>query len=205
MSMLPIKQKPTAEKDEGYLDGQVLVAMPSMSDERFAHAIVYVCSHSAEGAMGIILNKPAPHIKFKDLLQQLDLLPSEDAILLPENDIRVLKGGPVETGRGFVLHSADMIINSSSLTVDGQIYLTATLDILKAIALGKGPAHAVLALGYAGWGPGQLETEFANNGWLNCPADPDLIFDPVSESKYQRALNKIGVDPVRLSAQAGHA
>jgi putative transcriptional regulator len=205
VSMIPFSQKPGSPKGEGYLDGQVLIAMPSMNDERFAGAVVYICAHSQEGAMGIVLNKPASNIRFRDLLNQLDLLPSEDAIILPENDIRILKGGPVETGRGFVLHTADVTIRNSSLAIDGQIYMTATLDILKAIAQGTGPSRAVLALGYTGWGPGQLETEIISNGWLHCAADQELIFHPATGEKYQRALNKIGIDPVRLSLAAGHA
>jgi putative transcriptional regulator len=205
LSTLPFSSSPAPHKDGGYLDGHVLVAMPSMPNERFARSVVYVCSHSAEGAMGIVLNRPAPNIRFHDLLIQLDILPSAEAILLPQNDILVLRGGPVETGRGFVLHSGDMTITHSSLTIDGQIYLTATLDILKAIAQGRGPQRAVLALGYAGWGPGQLDSEISNNGWLHCPADPDLVFDSSFEDKYARALRKLGVDPVYLSASAGHA
>ena len=191
----------------GYLDGQVLVAMPSIRDERFARTVIYLCAHSDEGAMGIVVNQPAQNIKFRDLLVQLEVLPTENMIEVPPRaeSIRVLKGGPVETGRGFVLHTADFFIENSTLPIDDGICLTATLDILKAIAKGQGPTSAVLALGYAGWAPGQLENEIQANGWLNCDADPDLIFGRDAESKYALALQKIGIDPAKLSTEAGHA
>jgi putative transcriptional regulator len=144
--------------NEGYLDGQILVAMPTIQDERFSRSVIYLCAHSSEGAMGIIVNQPAPDIRFSDLLVQLDVIPGEGLIELPRHGeiVRVLKGGPVETQRGFVLHSADYFIENSTLPINGGICLTATLDILKAIANGSGPESAVLALGYAGWAPGQL-------------------------------------------------
>lgn len=190
-----------------YLDGQMLIAMPSMRDEQFARTLIYMCAHSAEGAMGIVLNHPAHHIDFSELLVQLDVVPAAERILLPKQaeDIRVLRGGPVETGRGFVLHSADYFAENSTLTIDDDVCLTATLDILKAIAGGEGPRSAVLALGYAGWAPGQLESEIQANGWLNCPADPELIFGLRAEAKYDLALRKLGIDPGFLSADAGHA
>jgi putative transcriptional regulator len=191
----------------GYLDGQILVAMPTIRDERFARAVIYVCAHSDEGAMGIVVNQPAQNIKFRDLLVQLEVVPSGNLIeVLPRADtVRVLKGGPVETGRGFVLHSADFFIENSTLPIDESICLTATLDILKAIARGNGPENAVLALGYAGWSPGQLESEIHANGWLNCDADADLIFGRDADSKYALALQKIGIDPAKLSSESGHA
>ncbi|GLK78549.1 YqgE/AlgH family protein [Methylopila turkensis] len=191
----------------GYLDGQVLVAMPGMSDDRFARTVIYVCAHSSEGAMGIVVNKPAPHISFPDLLVQLGVIAEGDEIRLPDaaGGIPVLRGGPVESGRGFVLHSADFMIEDSTLSIDDGICLTATLDILKAIAKGGGPKNAVLALGYAGWAPGQLETEIQANGWLNCPADRDLVFGDSVDTKYDRALAKIGIDLGKLSPEAGHA
>lgn len=188
-----------------YLDGQMLIAMPAMSDERFMRSLIYVCAHSSEGAMGIVVNQAAQNIKFPDLLVQLEVIPAKERIELPESlDVRVLKGGPVETGRGFVLHSADFFIENSTLPIDEGVCLTATLDILKAIAHGSGPASAVLALGYAGWAPGQLEQEIQENGWLHCAADSDLIFGDI-EGKYERALRKLGVDPGMLSSDAGHA
>lgn len=195
------------EPKRGYLDGQMLIAMPSMRDERFARSLIYVCAHSSEGAMGIIVNQPAPNINFADLLVQLEVIPASDLIILPPRagSVKVLRGGPVETGRGFVLHSADFFIENSTLPIDDGICLTATLDILKAIARGDGPLSAVLALGYAGWAPGQLETEIQANGWLHCAADPDLIFGADTDRKYDRALEKIGIPPGMLSSESGHA
>src|SRR5229473_2932923 len=191
----------------GYLDGQMLVAMPAMGDERFARAVIYVCAHSSEGAMGIIVNQPAPHISFPDLLVQLDVIPAEDLIQLPTQVevVKVLKGGPVDTQRGFVLHSSDFFIENSTLPIDEGICLTATLDILKAIARGDGPRSAILALGYAGWAPGQLENEIQHNGWLHCSADLDLIFGQDTGGKYEKAMKKIGIDLGMLSSEAGHA
>ncbi|MFG1223562.1 YqgE/AlgH family protein [Xanthobacter wiegelii] len=191
----------------GFLDGQMLIAMPTMRDEQFARTLVYMCAHSPEGAMGIVVNQPASHIDFTDLLVQLDVVPASERILLPRSagTVKVLRGGPVETGRGFVLHSADYFVENSTLTIDDGICLTATLDILKAIAGGRGPRSAVLALGYAGWAPGQLETEIQANGWLNCPADADLIFGAGVETKYDSALRKLGIVPGMLSSDAGHA
>ncbi len=203
------KKKIVAPKGDpgGYLDGQMLIATPTMQDDRFARSVIYVCAHSSEGAMGIIVNQPAAHISFSDLLVKLDVIPETDLIQLPTSagDVRVLKGGPVETERGFVLHSADFFIENSTLPIDKGICLTATLDILKAIAQGTGPESAVLALGYAGWAPGQLEDEMQANGWLHCDADPDLIFGVDIETKYDRAMKKIGIRPGMLSSEVGHA
>lgn len=190
-----------------YLDGQCLIAMPGMADNRFSRSVVYVCAHSEDGAMGIIVNKPAADTNFPDLLVQLDVIPSEDIIRLPAQieKVQVLRGGPVETKRGFVLHSSDFFLESATLPIDDGICLTATLDILRAMAIGSGPENAVLALGYAGWGAGQLEQEIQANGWLHCAADPDLLFDDGIDTKYTRALGKIGIDPAFLSREAGHA
>jgi putative transcriptional regulator len=196
-------------EQEGYLDGQFLVAMPAMSDKRFARSVIYMCAHSGQGAMGLIINQRAPHITFPELLGQLSITakagesaepPSPD---LGEIDVHV--GGPVETGRGFVLHTSDYFAAESTLTIDEGVSLTATVDILKAIAGGKGPNRAILALGYAGWRPGQLESEIAANGWLHCPPDLDLLFDRDLEHKYDRAMSKIGIDPSHLVSEAGHA
>src|SRR6201987_515204 len=205
-----MKNSPTLDDvgpARGYLDGQMLIAMPAMSDERFARTVIYVCAHSTEGAMGIIVNQPAQNIKFPDLLVQLEVIPAAERIQLPERaeEVKVLKGGPVETGRGFVLHSADFFIENSTLPIDEGICLTATLDILKAIARGNGPASAILALGYAGWAPGQLEQEIPQNGWLHCTADTELIFGQDTDTKYDKALKKIGIDLGMLSSEAGHA
>jgi len=191
----------------GYLDGQMLIAMPAMGDDRFARSVIYVCAHSTEGAMGIIVNQPAANISFRDLLVQLEVVRSDAAIQLPPkaHGVKVLKGGPVDTQRGFVLHSSDFFIDNSTLPIDEGICLTATLDILKAIARGDGPHSAILALGYAGWAPGQLENEIQHNGWLHCSADAELIFGQDTGGKYDKALKKIGIDLGMLSTEAGHA
>ena len=191
----------------GYLDGRLLIAMPVMGDPRFERSVIYLCAHSAEGAMGIIVNHPAGSIDFPELLEQLGIIKKGAQIKLPENaeSMKVLRGGPVDTGRGFVLHSSDFYIENATLRIDDGVCLTATVDILRAIANGSGPKHAILALGYAGWAPGQLETEIQSNGWLHCDADADLIFGDDVEDKYARALRKIGIDPGMLSNEAGHA
>ena len=193
-------------RNHAYLDGQLLVAMPIMTDKRFARSVIYMCAHSAEGAMGLIINQRASHISFSELLKQLSIMPdSADDVEIELEDMDVHVGGPVETGRGFVLHSADYYAADSTLPIDEGVSLTATIDILKAIAGGKGPDRAILALGYAGWRAGQLESEIAANGWLHCPADADLLFDRDLEQKYERALSKIGIDPSHLVSDAGHA
>jgi putative transcriptional regulator len=191
----------------GYLDGQMLIAMPAMLDERFSRSLIYICAHSSEGAMGIVVNHPAANINFSDLLVKLNVIPPADVIQLPTRAgvVKVMRGGPVETERGFVLHSADFFIENSTLPIDDGICLTATIDILKAIARGEGPNSAILALGYAGWAPGQLETEIQGNGWLHCTADTELIFGPDIGGKYEKALRKIGIDLGMLSSEAGHA
>jgi putative transcriptional regulator len=196
-----------ASAGRGYLDGQFLISMPSISDGPFARTVVYVCAHSAEGAMGITINRAAEKISFRDLLVQLDIIPDGPEIRLPgqAGRMQVQRGGPVETGRGFVLHSSDYFIENSTLPIDDRVSLTATLEILKAIAAGNGPEHAMLALGYAGWSPGQLDSEIQANGWLHCPAIPDLIFDTNLEGKYDRALSALGIDLTRLSSDSGHA
>jgi putative transcriptional regulator len=190
-----------------YLDGQLLIAMPGMSDTRFERSVVYMCAHSEHGAMGIIINKTAPMMRFGDLLSQLDIHSEESTIEPPAElmEMPVLFGGPVEQGRGFVLHTSDYFMNDSSLPVAENIALTATVDILRAMAKGEGPQSAVLALGYAGWAPGQLENEIQANGWLFCPASADIIFDPDLDAKYERALAQLGIDPARLASDAGHA
>jgi putative transcriptional regulator len=215
--MDPLRKRPTKRtllgkraeggSGQGYLDGQLLIAMPVMEDERFARSVIYVCAHSSEGAMGIIVNRPAGSMDFPELLAHLNIIDKANPIKLPENaeSMKVLRGGPVEAGRGFVLHTSDFFIQDATLPIDDGICLTATVDILKAIAKGGGPKHAILALGYAGWRPGQLEAEIQDNGWLHCAADPDLIFGRDIEEKYLRALRKIGIDPGMLSNEAGHA
>lgn len=190
-----------------YLDGQLLVAMPSMMDQRFERSVIYLCAHSEDGAMGIVVNQPARVKNFTDLLVQLQVIAPQERISLSRGaeEIQVLSGGPVQTDRGFVLHTPDFFIDNSTLPIDEGVSLTATIDILRAIAAGEGPDRAMLALGYAGWDAGQLEDEIQRNGWLNCPADPGLLFDRDLGAKYRRALRSIGVDPERLSLSAGHA
>lgn len=182
-----------------YLTGQLLIAMPNMSDPRFARTVIYMCAHSSEGAMGLVINKPMTSITFAELLQQLDI----DAGSVG-SDERVQFGGPVESGRGFVLHSADFV-RDGTMVVDGEVALTATIDILRAIAQGEGPRRHFLALGYAGWGPGQLDAEIQANGWLHAPADEAILFDPDLSTKWERAIAKLGVTPAMLSGDAGHA
>lgn len=200
-------QSDPPDEESRFLDGQVLIAMPAMADERFSRSVIYLCAHSADGAMGLIINQQASHISFSELLDQLQILPDldDDDNLVEQGDMAVHVGGPVETGRGFVLHSSDYFAADSTLPIDEVVSLTATVDILKAIATGNGPDRALLALGYAGWVPGQLEGEMQANGWLHCPADLDLIFDDDLALKYERALSKLGVDPTHLVSEAGHA
>lgn len=197
----------TRSKSRAFLDGQLLIAMPGMADKRFARSVVYVCAHSGDGAMGIVINKLATEVKFRDLLVQLEIVQAQDEPDLPGgvDNIRVHRGGPVETGRGFVLHSNDFIIENATLAIADGICLTATLEILRAISDGRGPDRALLALGYAGWGPGQLEFEIQANGWLHSQADRSILFDNDIGGKYDRALAKIGVSPAMLSSDAGHA
>jgi putative transcriptional regulator len=194
-------------KRSAFLDGQMLIAMPGMSDPRFDRSVVFMCAHSDNGAMGIIVNKRAPMISFSELLDRLEILPQESRIKLPDDvqSMLVQFGGPVEPGRGFVLHTSDYFSADTSLPIDERVALTATLDILRAIAGGQGPRRSLLALGYAGWAPGQLEDEIQRNGWLSCAADEDLLFSHDLDNKYLNALHKIGVDPAMLSGEAGHA
>ena len=180
--------------------GKMLIAMPGMGDPRFEHSVVYLCAHSEDGAMGLIVNKPAADIRFADLLEQRDI-PEGDGL----RDIRVHFGGPVEHGRRFVLHSADYEAETGTMKVDDQVAMTATTEVLEQIAKGEGPASSMLALGYAGWGPGQLEDEIAANGWLTCDARPDILFGRANEHKWTAALKAMGIDPLILSAAAGRA
>jgi len=201
------KQKPK-RRGESYLKGQLLIAMPLMTDRRFVRSVIYLCAHSEDGAMGLIINHRATHINFPSLLERLKIVPgggADDGISADILERQVHNGGPVETGRGFVLHTSDYFARDSTLAIDSGISLTASVDILKAIATGEGPDKAILALGYAGWSAGQLESEIQSNGWLHCSADLDLLFDGDLDSKYSRALGKLGIDPTFLVADAGHA
>lgn len=186
------------------LTGKLLIAMPGMSDPRFDKAVVFMCAHSDGGAMGLIVNKPMPELEFKDLLRQLKI-EKPKGHNHPSSEIRVHFGGPVENGRGFVLHSGEYGVKEGTLEVDGGYAMTATRDILTDIAQGTGPDDAFLALGYSGWGPGQLEDEIGQNGWLTTDASPDLVFATDNDGKWGKALNSLGVDPLTLSATAGRA
>lgn len=183
----------------GYLVGQMLIAMPQMQDPRFERTVIYLCAHTEDGAMGLVINKLLDEVTFPDLLEQLDIDTGID-----EDAIQIHFGGPVEAGRGFVLHSADYM-QDSTLVVSDQFGMTATIDILKSIAEGDGPRRSLLALGYAGWGPGQLEGEIQQNGWLCVSADEALIFDPGVNDRWQQAMTKLGIDINMLSGDAGHA
>ncbi len=190
----------TTTNEELDLSGKLLIAMPSMGDPRFEHSVILLCAYSDKGAMGLILNKPSAEIRMSDVLDQLEITPTDDAA-----EIIVHYGGPVETGRGFVLHSADYASSLNTLGVSETFSMTATLDILEEIARGNGPRHALMMLGYAGWGPGQLEDEIARNAWLTADAPSNLVFQVPAGQKWAAALESLGIDPLTLSATAGHA
>ncbi|MEW9616287.1 YqgE/AlgH family protein [Shinella sp. S4-D37] len=193
------------KRERGFLDGQFLIAMPGMADANFTRTVVYICAHSDDGAMGFVINR-SQQLNFSDVLLHLDLLGEDEVIRLPGAtlDFPIRCGGPVESGRGFVLHSDDYM-SESSIPVSDDICLTATLDIVRAISRGRGPEKGLMMLGYAGWGAGQIENEIGANGWLSCPAHEELIFDTNLDSKYERALGLMGITPAMLSAEAGHA
>lgn len=194
--IVPMEDKSTKS---AYLEGQLLIAMPAMADPRFERSVIYVCAHNREGAMGLVVNKLFGEIDYDELLVQLDIKPAETS---PQMSIHF--GGPVESQRGFVLHSAEYK-GKGTVAVDDRVALTATLDILQELANGGGPRSIMLALGYAGWGPGQLEAEIGDNAWLHAPFNEDLVFDGDIDTKWHRAMNSIGVDPSSLSDTAGHA
>lgn len=202
---MDLLRRKTSAGARGFLDDHFLIAMPGMKDDRFTRTVIYICAHSEEGAMGLIINQ-AQKMRFPDLIVQLGIIKEHEAIRLPDKarNFLVRNGGPVDRSRGFVLHSDDYRVESS-LPVSEEICLTATVDILRAISSGRGPRHALMALGYSGWGAGQLENEIAANGWLTCPADTDLLFDPDIDRKYDRILASIGVNLAHLSLSAGHA
>ena len=182
-----------------FLVGKVLIAMPGMQDPRFAKSLVYLCAHSSDGAMGLIVNKCADTLIWSDLFEKLDIPIGKFNAPRP-----VHYGGPVETGRGFVLHSSDYHAEDATMSVDDRVSMTATLDILHAIAMGVGPDKAIVALGYAGWAPGQLESELQVNGWLTCDPDGGMLFGDENDEKWDQALAKLGIDPMLLGA-GGHA
>lgn len=182
------------------LTGKLLIAMPGMGDPRFEHSVVFLCSHNAEGAMGLIVNKPVQGVNLSDLLKQLNITSN-----MPAKDRQVHFGGPVEGTRGFVLHTPDYTSELHSMVVSDDFSMTATLDILEDMANGSGPSKALMMLGYAGWGAGQLESEIVENGWLTCDAEAGLVYDMHDSEKWGAALRSLGVDPLTLSASAGRA
>jgi putative transcriptional regulator len=189
------------------LKGQFLVAMPEMGDDRFHDSVVYLVGHGDEGAMGLVVNQSLEDMRFADILEELNIGDKEDIIRLPE-DIRereVLRGGPVQRSRGFVLHSPDYFREGNSYSVTDEICLTATLDVLKAIAFNNSPSDALFALGYCGWSPGQLEGEIQGNGWLTVPFSRDLLFGTPIEQRYDAALARLGITRASLSSFSGHA
>jgi len=186
------------EKD-GYLSGQLLIAMPGMTDPRFSESVIYLCAHNEDGAMGLVVNKLMGSLSFAELLQQMKIDPGAAG-----SKVEVHFGGPVESGRGFVLHSTDYN-SEETMRVNNDFALTATIDVLKSIAGGKGPAEAMFALGYAGWAAGQLDTEMQNNGWLNCAADSGIVFGEDNEAKWKSAAAKMGIDLSLLTSDVGHA
>ncbi len=195
-----------AEQDINSLSGKLLIAMPQMGDLRFEKSVIYICAHSSDGAMGFIINRTMQVPTVSDFLRQLEVINEDERILVPENlaNQALHVGGPVEPGRGFVLHTPEYG-SETTLDVTDRIRLTATLEILRKIATGKGPEKCILALGYSGWASGQLEEEISSNGWLTCDADEQILFDEKHDNKYNRALETLGVNPLLLSSDAGHA
>ncbi len=196
-----------------YLDGQLLLAMPSMTDPRFDRSVIYICSHTEEGAMGIVVNSRAANIDFSGLLDQLSVTYGSEQqsseifssrVVEAEEEVILHAGGPVEIGRGFILHTADYV-QESTMVISETVALTATIDILAAIAQGTGPENYIVALGYTGWGEGQLEQEINRNSWLNIEADEELLFRTDLDLKWARAMAKLGVDITMLSMNAGNA
>lgn len=185
--------------EKSYLEGQLLLAMPNMADARFDRAVIYVCSHTNEGAMGLVINEPMLALTFEELLEQLEI-----EVVDPISEVQVHRGGPVESGRGFVLHSADYA-QDSTMVVSESLALTATVDVLRAVAQGQGPKNHLLALGYAGWSAGQIEDEIQQNAWLTANADEEIIFHTELDDKWARAMAMLGVDISMLSSEAGHA
>ncbi|MGJ8571762.1 MAG: YqgE/AlgH family protein [Hoeflea sp.] len=205
-------EKQLSRGGRGCLDGHFLIAMPGMDDERFERTVIFVCAHSEDGAMGFILNRPQP-VQFQELLDNLDIEKDggdrehdslKSALSDRARDFPIQLGGPVDSGRGFVLHSDDYM-SESTMPVNDDLCLTATVDILRAIKEGHGPKRGIMLLGYAGWAAGQLESEIAANTWLSCPARDDIVFDQDHSGKYDRVLAHMGIHPAMLSNQSGHA
>lgn len=190
----------SSEPDESFLEGKLLIAMPGMPDPRFEKSVIFMCAHSAKGAMGLIVNKPISGLSFRELMDKFNISVTSDS-----GDTPILFGGPVQIKRGFVLHSSDYGSDDTTLQITDEISLTATTDILQAISQGRGPSKAMLVLGYAGWGDGQIESEILSNGWIHCDADPELIFGTDHDAKWETAIKKLGADVSGLSADAGRA
>jgi len=185
--------------ESSWLTGQLLIAMPTMPDPRFARSVIYICSHGPNGAMGLVVNRLYGEVQFRGLMQQLNIKVSGNVPDLP-----VHYGGPVESGRGFVLHSSDYLAEGA-MRIDDSVALSATVEILQALVNGEGPVRSMMALGYTGWGAGQLDAEMQANGWLTAEADDEILFGPEIETKWERALAKIGINASMLSGDAGHA
>lgn len=198
------KSRPEKRGATGYLEGQVLIAMPNMPDPKMEQATIFLCAHSERGAMGLVLNKLVGNMSFTDLLRQLRIMTPGQRI----EGVPVQFGGPVETGRGFVLHSPDYSAGDSTMKIGapgGQLGLTATVDVVKAIAEGRGPRASMLALGYAGWGAGELESQIQRNAWLTCPPDDYLLFGRHYQNKWEHGIRKLGISPSQLSRDTGRA
>jgi putative transcriptional regulator len=193
-------QVPREDAGESFLEGKLLIALPGMPDPRFEKSVIFICAHSGEGAMGLIINKPVEGLSFREMMEKLKI-----GVTSNTPDRPILFGGPVQTGRGFVLHSGEFESQDSTMPVTEDISLTATLDILRAISIGQGPQKALFALGYAGWDGGQIEDEIRANGWVHCDADNAIIFDDELDNKWSRALKKLGIDMSGLSAHTGRA
>lgn len=186
--------------NDGFLLGKLLIALPGMPDKRFEKSVIFMCAHSDQGAMGLIVNKPFEGLSFRELVERLDV-----RVTANTPDPPILFGGPVGTGQGFVLHSSEFENGEATMPVTSEISLTATIDILRAIAEGRGPQKALFALGYAGWGPGQIEDELSSNGWIHCEAQKAILFDLSCDDKWRAALATLGADISGLSAEAGRA
>jgi len=200
LSMTHSEPNDISEETTADLRGKLLIAMPSMGDTRFEKSVIYLCAHSEDGSMGLIINKPSGEVRFPKLLEQLKI-----SHISRDSEPSVYFGGPVEMGRGFVLHSTEYHAHDGMIAVDDNFAMSATLDVLRDIAVGKGPVQSILALGYSGWGSGQLESEIFANGWLTCDATLDLVFETAPEDQWSAALQSLGVDPMVLSTNAGHA
>ncbi|HEY0303164.1 MAG TPA: YqgE/AlgH family protein [Rhizomicrobium sp.] len=188
------------QAEQGFLQGKLLIAMPGMPDPRFERSVILMCSHSAQGALGLIVNKPIPGLPFRELMNKMDI---GVTAATPGNP--VLFGGPVDTGSGYILHAKEHVSRASTVAITPEIALTGTMDVIRAIAAGRGPERWLMALGYAGWGPGQIENEIAGNGWIHCDADPGIVFDAAMEAKWRLAFGKLGAGLSGLSSEAGRA